>query len=201
MKTLLVEGLLIAALLGIPSSGFAQMKDMCEKDGMCKKDAEMGMDSEGMKPRMMRMGDMGGMHDMQMGMSGDMMEMMRLTHALASIDLTPDQMATMKRLRLQHQKEGIPLHAKVQLADVELNELALADTPDFKKIESVLKDKHEALVKLELSHLQLAKKMKDVLTPDQRQELEITLENGPRKPGPEKDHGHEVGPPEPHKGH
>jgi Spy/CpxP family protein refolding chaperone len=169
-------GILIAtAVVVIPLAGFAQMKGMSG-------------------------GDTKGGHDAPMG--GDMADLKRLTHALPSLNLTAEQTQSLKRLRIQHQKEAIPLLAKVQQANVEVEELELADKPDMKKIDSVVNGKHDALAKLEVSHIDLVHKMKAVLTPMQRQELEAILEHGPKDHGNDRKGGHEEhGQSSDHKGH
>jgi Spy/CpxP family protein refolding chaperone len=134
-------------------------------------------------------GDMKGGHDAPMG--GDMADLKRLTHALPSLNLTAEQTQSLKRLRIQHQKEAIPLLAKVQQANVEVEELELADKPDMKKIDSIVNGKHDALAKLEVSHIDLIHKMKAVLTPMQRQELEAILEHGHKEHGDDHKDDHE----------
>jgi Spy/CpxP family protein refolding chaperone len=164
MKTRIVGSLLVAAVVAVPVNGFAQMKGMSG-------------------------GDHGGAHEAPMG--GDMMDLKRFTHALSSLNLTAEQTQSLKRLRIQHQKDAIPLLAKVHMANVELDELELAEKPDLKKAESIVKRKHEALATLEVSHIDLIHNMKAVLTPIQRQELEAILEHGHKDHGKETKDGHE----------
>jgi Spy/CpxP family protein refolding chaperone len=130
---------------------------------------------------------MAGMHDTHKGMGTDKMDIKRLARALSSLDLTSEQTVSLKRLRIQHQRDAIPLRAKVMHADVEIEELELADKPDLKRIETIVNEKHDALAKLDISHIDLFHKMKALLTPTQRQQLQSVLEHGPT------DHGREHG--------
>jgi Spy/CpxP family protein refolding chaperone len=162
--------LLIVGLVAVPMTGMAQMKGMGGKDSQC------GMSSGDGD------GGMGGMGMGGMGMGGDMGDMMglqRMTHAFSMLDLRPEQTTALKRLRLQHQKEAMPLRTKIQEADLDIEELKMADKPDIKKIEAKLKEKHDALAKMEASHIDLQQKMKAVLTPEQRKDLETMMERGP----------------------
>jgi Spy/CpxP family protein refolding chaperone len=166
VNTFPVGILLAVAVITAPSNGMAEMK---------------GMSDGGMK----------GMHDMPTAMGGDAMDLKRVTHALSSLNLTSEQTTSLKRLRIQHQKEAIPLLAKVRQANLEIEELELAEKLDIKKIEVVLNQKHDTLAKLEVSHIDLIQKMKAVLTPAQRQELEAILEHGPKSHGDDQTGDHE----------
>jgi Spy/CpxP family protein refolding chaperone len=112
-----------------------------------------------------------GMHE-GMGMDGGMKGMMKMMMALAHLDLTPDQWKKIQTLRIQHQKEAIPLFAKVRMAGVEIEELMMADPVNMEKVKAKTKEKYASMADLEISHLTLEQKIKAVLTPEQRQQLQ-----------------------------
>jgi Spy/CpxP family protein refolding chaperone len=171
MKRWMTTALVMTIFLSVPMNGPAQMMGGgAEKKGM------MGMEMP--MPPMMEMQGMMGMHGMGMEMDRGRMGMMRMMGAVSQLDLTPEQKKKLQLLKLQHQKEAIPLLSKVHLAGVELDELALADPPDLKKMEAKVREKHDALIKLEISHLALAQQVKGLLTPEQRQKMESMMMMG-----------------------
>ncbi len=130
----------------------------------------MKMPEEGMRGGEMGMHEKMGMHEM--GMDGGMMNMMKMMGAVEHLDLTPDQRKKVQALRLQHQKEAIPLMGKIRMAGVEVEELLMADPVDLEKVKARTKEKYEAMADLEMGHHQLQQQIKALLTPEQRQGLE-----------------------------
>jgi len=157
---LIVFGL---ALMLAPAGVRAQMHGMSDEGSH---GGEMGMhEGMGMHEEM-------GMHEGMMGMDGGMMGMMKTMMAINHLDLTPEQRKKVETLRLEHQKEAIPLFGKVRMAGVEIEELLMADPVNMEKVKAKAKEKYEAMADLEISHLQLQQKMKALLTPEQRKQLE-----------------------------
>ena len=151
-----------------PSVVPAQMGGMPE-GGM--RGGEMGM-HEGMgMHEEMGMHEGMGMHE-EMGMDGGMRGMMRMMVAINHMDLTPEQQKKIQALRLQHQKEAIPLFGKIRMAGVEIEELLTADTVNMDKVKAKTKEKYDAMADLEVRHFQLQQQIKAVLTPEQRKQLE-----------------------------
>jgi len=155
-------------LMLAPSVVPAQMQGMPE-GGM--RGGEMGMhEGMGMHEEM-------GMHEGMgmnegMGMDGGMRGMMRMMMAINHLDLTPDQQKKIQALRIQHQKEAIPLFGKIRMAGVEIEEVMMADTVNMDKVKAKTKEKYDAMADLEVRHLQLQQQIKAVLTPEQRKQLE-----------------------------
>jgi periplasmic protein CpxP/Spy len=149
---------LVIGMLGMvaPTAVPAQMMKMPE--------GGMGGGEMGLHEKM-------GMHE-GMGMDGGMMGMMRMMMAVDHLDLTPDQTKKIRTLRLEHQKEAIPLMGKIRMAGVETEELLLTDPVDLDKVKSKTKEKYEAMAELEISHLSLEQRVKAVLTPEQRQKFD-----------------------------
>jgi len=163
------------ALTLVPSVVPAQMHGMSGEE---KHGDEMGMHEErGMHEGM-------GDHE-AMGMDGGMRDFRQMMMAINHLDLAPDQRKKIQTLRLQHQKEAIPIFGKVRMAGVEIEELLMADPVNMEKVKAKTKEKYDAMAELEISHLALGEKIKALLTPDQRQQLE---EMEMRKPGHGMDH-------------
>jgi len=121
-----------------------------------------------------------GMHE-GMGMDGGMKGMMKMMMSLSHLDLTPEQWKKIQTLRIQHQKEAIPLFAKIRMAGVEIEELMMADPVNMDKVKAKTKEKYASMADLEISHLTLEQKIKAVLTPEQRrqlQEMEMQMGHG-----------------------
>lgn len=160
-KNWTTNGILLLSLIIIPLIARAQMDEGDRGGG-----GMMGGDGMGMH-------EMRGMHGM--GMDGGMMEMMKMMMRTSGLDLTADQKKKLKLLRLHHQKEAIPLLARVRMSVVELQELALADPVDMENVRAKTKEKHSALAELEFGHMLHIQQVKALLTPDQRQKLESMM--------------------------
>lgn len=164
------QSILALALMFIYTTAFAQM----EGDRSGKKEM-MGGGMAGMP--MMR--EMMRMHDMA-GMQGGTLDVMKMMQAMSRLDLTPDQKKEIESLKLKHQKEAIPLLARVSMAEVELKELLMADSVDPEKVKAKVQEKHIALAELEASHLLLTQQVKAALPPEQRRKMEsMMMEMGP----------------------
>jgi Spy/CpxP family protein refolding chaperone len=157
----------ILALMLIPLTALAQMAgDQGGKKGMMGGGMMGGMSMQ----------EMMGMHGMGMDMEmGGMMEMMKMMRAASRLDLTADQKKRLQSLNLQHQKEAIPLMARLRMAGVELQELLLADPVDIEKVKAKIREKHQAMAELEYSHLAVKQQTKALLTPEQRQRMESMM--------------------------
>lgn len=165
MNSWMTEALLVLVLIFIPMAVTAQMGD--DDKG------REGMMGDGM------MGGGGmGMHGM--GMGGGMMEMMRMMKEASHLDLTADQKRQVQQLKLKHRKEAIPLLARIQTTEIELQELFLVDPINMEKVRAKMREKHDAMAELDLSHLFLMQQFKSLLTPEQRKRLEsMMMEMGP----------------------
>ncbi|MBI3593384.1 MAG: hypothetical protein HY200_00330 [Nitrospirae bacterium] len=169
MDNKLIKIILVSFLMIVPLTAFGQMKDS-GKEGK-------GMMEEGM----MGGGDMGGMMGMHgMGMEHDMMGMMLMMKAMNSLDLTSEQKKIIQQEKIKHQKEAIPLFSKIQMSGVELKEILMGNPIDVAKAKEKLKEKHDAMAEMEMSHILLTQQIKAHLTPEQRDHLESMMEMGPK---------------------
>lgn len=165
LKIRITKNVLSVVLVIIPLIAMAQMGEGDKEGG--------GMMGDGMRGGGMGMHEMMGRHEM--GMDGGMMEMMRMMKGISSLDLTADQKKQLQRLRLQHQKEAIPLFARIRLAGLELEELLLAEPINMEKVRAKMREKHDAMADLDLNHLLLMQQFRSLLTPEQRQHLESMM--------------------------
>ena len=165
----------VLVMMSVGSTALAQMgKDGTGKSGMMG-DGIMGGGGMGMP-------DMMGMHGPGMGMDmgGGMMDMMKMMKAVSSLNLTPEQNKKLQMVKLQHQKEAIPLLGQIRMAGVEIQELLLADPVNLEKVKAKVREKHETMANLDISHLVLMRDVKAVLSPEQRQRMEsMMMEMGP----------------------
>jgi Spy/CpxP family protein refolding chaperone len=177
MNCSLIRVLLVSVLLILPLTAFAQMKEGGgEKKGMMEEGMMSGggMAMDGMMG-MMGMQGRGMGHDM-MGMQG----MMNMMQAMSQMDLTPEQKKNIQQIKIKHQKEAIPLFGKIQMSGVELQEILLGDPIDVAKAKEKIKEKHDAMMELEMSHLLLVQQLKSHLTPEQRERMESMMEMKPQ---------------------
>ena len=175
MKMWMARVAVVLVMMSVGSAAWAQM----EKDGTGKS----GMMGGGMMGGGgMGMPDMMGMHGPGMGMDmgGGMMDMMKMMKAVSSLNLTPEQNKKLQMVKLQHQKEAIPVLGQIRMAGVEIQELLLADPVNLDKVKSKVKEKYDAAAKLEMSHLALMQEVKKMLTPEQRQQMDsMMMQMGP----------------------
>lgn len=106
---------------------------------------------------------------------GDMGGMMKMMHALAALDLTPEQNKQRELLLLAHRKEAIALTSQIETADVDVDTLLLADPIALDKVKAKVKEKHDAAAKLEVGHIELMQDVKKLLTPEQRKALDAAM--------------------------
>jgi Spy/CpxP family protein refolding chaperone len=178
MEKRLIGILLVSVLMCAPAAAFAQMKGGGEKKEMMERGL-MGGGEMGMQGIEMMEGHGAGMGH----------EMVGMMWAMNQLDLTAEQKKNIQQLKLKHQKEAIPLIGKIQMAGVELKEILLADPIDMGKAKEKIKEKHDTMTELEISHLFLVLQLKALLNPEQRQKLESMMEMGPRREMMETDKG------------
>ena len=92
---------------------------------------------------------------------------------IAHLGLSPDQLKKLQHLKLQHNKEAIPLLGRIRMASVEIRELQLGEPVEMDKIKPKVKEKYNAMAELEISHQGFQQQVKNILTPEQRQKMEL----------------------------
>jgi len=165
----------IAAVLLISSSAFGQT---CQKmkmgegigEEMYKMRGQTGnvwvekeVKCSGMHPEMK--GVCGGM-----GMMCQKMQCCKREFFLCckeGLELTDDQVASLKSIKMGFMKGEIQREADLKLAELELKELMSADRLDMPKVEKQIKAIHGMKADKKIAHLKAFEKAKGVLTPEQ----------------------------------
>ena len=117
-----------------------------------------------------RMGGMGG------GMMGGMCPMMGPGHMaldqclimhIQSLGLTDDQMSRLRAAMTDYQKEKINLTSQIQVKEIDLHTMLMADSVDMKKVEAQVRDITRLQGDLQLAGIRAFQAGKKVLTPEQ----------------------------------
>lgn len=156
MKTLMAKWLLGLALFFIPTIAMGQMADAGNKmDGTMMGGEEKGL--HGFKGK-----HCAGKEHHVMGI-------------IAYLGLSPDQMKKFQHLKLQHQKEAIPLFGRIRMSGVEIQELRLGEPVEMEKIKSKIKEKYNAMAELEINRQTFHQQVKTLLTPEQREKMQLLM--------------------------
>jgi Spy/CpxP family protein refolding chaperone len=98
---------------------------------------------------------------------------MGLIHRFADeLKLTKEQIDQIKTLHQGYVKKNIPLHSDLQLKHVELKELMDTDKPDKGKVEAKIKDIESVRTKIHVNRLNEKIDVQDILTKEQKEQLE-----------------------------
>jgi Spy/CpxP family protein refolding chaperone len=106
--------------------------------------------------------EMGGMGGMGGGGMGDMMQ---------SLGLDDAQWKKFGELRRQYRKDTIPLQAKIDIAEVELEELADTDKIDMKKVEAKIRQVAGLKADLRVYRYKVLAEMRTFISSDQFQKF------------------------------
>lgn len=88
------------------------------------------------------------------------------------LGLTEDQVAKLKSIKLELKKEEIQRHAKIELAEIELNELLSAEEVDLTKVKAKIKEIESLRADGRFKEIQARVNAKKVLTPEQLKKWE-----------------------------
>jgi Spy/CpxP family protein refolding chaperone len=108
---------------------------------------------------------------MQAGMPCGMPGMQGLMAGPGMPDMTPEQLEKVDALRAAHIKEMAPLHADLQVKEIELDALWRADEPDAKKIVAKVKEIGDLREKIEIARINHQFDMRKLMTPEQRKAM------------------------------
>ena len=92
-----------------------------------------------------------------------------------ALDLTEEQQAKMEDLRLQHQKEMIPLRSQVESLRSELNLAITADKFDKGKVEKIVNDMQKVRTQLQMSRVLHQQAVRELLTSEQRKKYNLHI--------------------------
>jgi len=96
--------------------------------------------------------------------------------------LTEEQRVKIQELRLKHMKEILPLETDLQIKRLELENLWTADKLDAKAIIAKVKEINELQNKLELTRVNHRLEIAQILTPEQRRQMQDMLGPGMGRP-------------------
>lgn len=86
----------------------------------------------------------------------------------ASLGITEQQMKEIRSLCSANAEKNVALTNKNNLLRVELNQLMLADTPDYTKIRALMSQMGENRIERRLNGMKHREKVMNILTPEQR---------------------------------
>lgn len=93
-------------------------------------------------------------------------------------DLTEEQQAKMQELRLQLEKDTLPLKTKVQSLRADLKIAMTAETFDEGKANNLVYQIQKVQSEMQMKHLLHQRAVRDILTPEQRKVFDLHLLSG-----------------------
>ncbi len=106
-----------------------------------------------------------------------------MLHHRDELGLSPDQVQSLERLRVEFQREAIRREADLRIAEMELTTLLDADAADLQQVEAKLRAIERLRADLRLARIRTIEQGKAQLSPEQRQKLRTLLAE-PRPPRP-----------------
>ncbi|RPH89998.1 MAG: periplasmic heavy metal sensor [Calditrichaeota bacterium] len=89
----------------------------------------------------------------------------------SDLKLTEEQQKTFKKLDLAFAKETLSLRNELQVKRLEIDVETDEETPDVKKINTLIDDVHKLQAEIEKKEIATELKKRELLTPEQRKEL------------------------------
>jgi len=116
------------------------------------------------------MGGMGGGQGMMgggmMGPGGMGLDQCLMMH-IQSLGLTEDQMSRLRTVMTDYQKERINLTSQIQVKEIDLHTMLMADNADMKKVEAQVRDINRVQGDLQLAGIRAFLAGKKILMPEQ----------------------------------
>ncbi|MCG3119676.1 MAG: hypothetical protein ALAOOOJD_02151 [bacterium] len=102
------------------------------------------------------------------------------------LDLTEEQQAKIQTLRLQLEKDLLPLHSKLQAFDTDLRMATTADKFDESKVKSIVEQMQKVHAEIQMKEILHGQTVRSLLTPSQREKFDLRIlnERGPGRPAP-----------------
>jgi len=130
---------------------------------------------------MMGPGAMGGMCPMMGGQGmiggGGMAPDQCLMMHIQSLGLTDDQMSRLRPSMTEYQKEMISLNSQIQVKQIDLHTMLMANNVDMKKVETQVRDINRMQGDLQLAGIRAFEAGKKILTPEQTRMLRQQMGN------------------------
>jgi len=86
---------------------------------------------------------------------------------MMNLDLSAEQQTEIRQIILDSQKETLELRNQIQVKQLEMRELRLADELDMEQIKSKLEEIADLQVELRMKAVERQEKVKELLTPEQ----------------------------------
>ncbi len=86
---------------------------------------------------------------------------------MMNLDLSAEQLAEIRQIMLDSQKETLELRNQIQAKQLEMRELKLADELDMEQVKSKLEEIADLQVELRMKAVERQEKVKELLTPEQ----------------------------------
>jgi len=86
---------------------------------------------------------------------------------MMNLDLSEEQIAEIRQIMLDSQKETLELRNQIQVKQLEMRELRLSDDIDMEQVKSKLEEIADLQVELRMKAAERQEKVKELLTPEQ----------------------------------
>ena len=90
-------------------------------------------------------------------------------------ELSEEQQAKIQALRLQLEKDALPLKAKREVLNADLKAEMTAEQFDEAKVKNIVEQIHANQTKMQMLHLKNQRAVRDLLTPEQRQKFDLHI--------------------------
>jgi Spy/CpxP family protein refolding chaperone len=91
------------------------------------------------------------------------------------LNLSEEQEAKIETLRLQHQKEMIPLRSKLESLQADLHLAMTAEKFDKSKTEKIVGEMQKVRTEMQMGRVMHQQAVRELLTPEQRQTFDLHL--------------------------
>ncbi|MDD5638206.1 MAG: Spy/CpxP family protein refolding chaperone [Atribacterota bacterium] len=94
---------------------------------------------------------------------------------MMNLDLSQEQVAEIRQMMLDFQKETLELRNQIQVKQLELKELRLAAEVDMEQVRSKLEEIADLQVELRMKAIEKQNKVKELLTPEQLENFSLGI--------------------------
>jgi Spy/CpxP family protein refolding chaperone len=95
---------------------------------------------------------------------------------MMNLDLSAEQLAQVREIMLDSQKETLELRNQIQVKQLELRELRLSQEADMEQVRAKLEEISELQIELRIKAFERQEKVKDLLTPEQVENCNLGMQ-------------------------
>jgi Spy/CpxP family protein refolding chaperone len=95
---------------------------------------------------------------------------------MMNLDLSAEQLAQVREIMLDSQKETLELRNQIQVKQLELRELRLSQEADMEQVRAKLEEISELQIELRMKAFERQEKVKDLLTPEQLENCNLGMQ-------------------------